>query len=596
MNQFRSKKILAVAVTALVLSCSMGFLIEESEETDALVPLVIAVPTLLSIIGVSVASGAALGFAAGWYVNDMLDPGTDTPAATTRGYEAQSVADSIMHGMAYYTNSLDNYAEVWAMTDSHQIRQAELAASYTWAQGESFDAYDVLTVSAVYENSSHMLFNAVDQVNNHFASLSQRMISWNQTPTYADKMTLQWTFGGGSMGSKSSFNGQLASVIDVTSASNSKAHLGGGLLWSSAASQITSSSGTSITLSQGWNDLDSLPAFEPDVFEFQSGVYAGRILSVSDAKSARINPGIVMESGSSEKLATYHDGEVFIDGSRYSDLKITILPEGASAQSYSVMAAMEHYEYLLREIESTIAAASSAASTVWSIYTSAGQASSYLTTLMVPNFFDNVSLVGSQQQVMTTLAMEQLSDYWMQHGGAIKTGAFNYSGGSMSLFLRADIKTSADGLLYKDVICTPFYHMSDQALINGDNPQTQPCIIAIWSEGESLTGWDATSNISDTALITIPVGSSIYVREMIYDGEVVNSVFLEQKSIDYIRGNAIDPNPLPDPPLDIGKWIGIVMIAIGIIAMLVGLVTRRIDIVLVGALLLVVRYLVRGWL
>jgi hypothetical protein len=574
----RTRKIAAISVIAMFLACSGAVVLDDENtgESDAVVPVFIIVGYTLAQVSAAVAAGAAAGFAAGYFMHDMIDGG-GASETVTRGYEAEAVADSIMDGMDYYTNALENYAQIWDLTDMHQIRQAELAASFSYDTGESFDPYTTLTAAGIYKNSGHMIFNATGQVNCHLDSLSERMDIWNGTDAYRDKMTFKWVYGGGSISSKDSFDGHLASAINVMSSSQDKAYLDGGELWVfGGPATITSESGTTIDLSQGYNDLGTISSFEPDVYEFQSGrQYAGCILSVNDAESAPVNAGMVMEAGTSVKLAVYNNGSVIVDGGRHNSLQISVIPDGAQTRTSSVIESLEYFEILLREVESTISEASSAASTVWNIFDRAGQASRYLTTLMVPIFYDNVELAGSQQEVMTTLAMEQLYQYYQQHGGRIKTGEYAYSGGSMSFFVRGDIISPGGDMLYEDVICTPYYYQSDQTLSNGTNTQTQNCTVAVWdAEGESLTGWDKRSGIADANLVSVRPGAQLYIREMMYEDEIVNTLTLDLKDIDYIEGNEMDPSPLtPDLGSDSNKW-WYLMILVGVICLILGFAFR----------------------
>jgi len=522
--------------------------------------LYVTLGTMLVSCLVSAAVGGAAGFLVG---SNLTQQGTNT-TTYVRTTEASTLATSILTGMTYYSNSLANYDQIWSLTDEHWIRQAELTSSFLWSEDSDYSAYQTLTDSGVYLNSSYMLTNASAQIDAHFDSISERMTLWNENDTYKDAMTLKWSYGLSGISSNSSFGGHLESATTITSDSADKVFISGGDFWVfGGAATITSSDGTSYTLTEGCNDLDSISGFTGDVYELQSGrQYAGNLLPVLDGESATVTSGIVMESGVEMELATYVNGKVVVNGYQYDSLSIDVIPEGGTTATADVTTLLSDYYDLIQTIKTTMIHASSAAMTVWNIYDSAGSASSYLTTLMVPNNYDNVEISQSQQEIITILAMEQLSQYYVANSGEIKTGDYTISSDSLSLFCRGDIYDESGTEIYENVIFTPFFYQSDATLTNGDNDLTQSSIVAIWGTGTNLSGWDGDVSIDDTNLITISSGSSVYIYEMEYDGSTVSTMSLEQKNIDIIEPGEIDPNPITPPPDTSGTdWTLIFLIA-----------------------------------
>jgi len=525
-----------------------------------------------TVLVVAVVVSALASFAAGALVGSALTQNDDNNDDYTRNIEASTLATSILTGMTYYSNALANYDQTWTLTDEHWIRQAELTSSFLWSEDSDYNTYQTLMDSGVYLNSSYMLTNASAQIDAHFDSISQRMTLWNANDTYRDAMTLKWSYGLTGISSNSSFGGHLESATTITSSTADKIFISGGDFWVFGGSAtITSSNGTSYSLTEGRNDLNSISGFTSDVYELQSSrQYAGEILPVLDGESATVTSGIVMEAGSDIKLATYENGKVVINGYQYDSLSINIIPVGGTTATADVTTLLSDYYDLIQTIKTTMIHASSAAMTVWNIYDSAGSASSYLTTLMVPNNYDNVEISQSQQEIITILAMEQLSQYYVAHSGEIKTGDYTISSDSLSLFCRGDVYDESGTKLYDNVIFTPFFYQSDTTIANGDNDLTQSSIVAIWGTGTNLSGWDGSVSIDDTSLITISSGSSIYIYEMEYDGSTVSTMSLEQKDIDIIDPGEIDPTPIPPVPPSPGTdWTQIALIIIMIIASLV---------------------------
>jgi len=549
-----------------------GTMIQTDDQNDSDAIFIVDDIVVISVAGfvASIIVGAIAGGAVGYLIGSNVTTGTNTTYVRTT--EASTVATSILTGMTYYSNALANYDQIWSLTDEHWIRQAELSSSFLWSSDSDFSTYQTLMDSGVYINSSYMLTNASAQIDAHFDSLSQRMALWNANDTYKDAMTLKWSYGLTGISSDSSFGGHLESAATITSDSADKVYISGGDFWVFGGSAtITSSDGTSYSLTEGCNDLDSISGFSDDVYELQSGrQYAGEILPVLDGESATVTSGIVMESGSDIKLATYVNGKVVVNGYQYDSLSIDVIPEGGTTATADVTTLLSDYYDLIQTIKTTMIHASSAAMTVWNIYDSAGSASSYLTTLMVPNNYDNVEISQSQQEIITILAMEQLSQYYVAHSGDIKTGDYTISSDSLSLFCRGDIYDESGTKIYENVIFTPFFYQSDATLTNGDNDLAQSSIVAIWGTGTNLSGWDGSVSIDDTNLVTMSSGSSLNVYEMEYNGSTVSTMSLEQKDIDIIDPGEIDPTPIPPVPPSPGTdWTQIALIIIMIIASLV---------------------------
>jgi len=573
------KKLLAIAMITCILACSIGgaIIIEDKEETQESDGELIILG-MMAVVAIS-------AFLLGHFLPDWNNHNTGTDPTYVRGVQAQVVQMQTNLASVFYENMLYNYSQIWGLTNEHWIRMSELAASFLWEEGASYDPYTILTNAGVYLNSSNMLINSSNQYNEYLDSISELMSAdWATSSTYNDLMTLKWVYGTQSISSSDSFGGHIASTISVTSEDHDTAYLNTGDLYVFGGTGTITNGTTTYTLSEGYNNLSLIDGFTPDVYEFQSGrQYAGSILPVFDAESITVNSGMVLEAGTTMKLATYSNGSVIIDNVSYSSLSIQCVPSGATTQTaviqsnaggeddYSLLA---DYETMIRTVENTMTDANNAAGTVWNIYNTCGQASSYLTTLMVPNEYDNVSLSSAQQEIITILAMKELSDTYAT-SGEIKTSDYTFTSDSMSFFVRGDIysnqldKNGEKVKLYENVIYTPFYYTSDQTLSDGNNVQTQTSIVAIWdNSGDNLSSWDATSNISTMALVTVEPGYNTYIYEMEYGGETVSTQNLTLKNIDIINPGEINPHPIPDPPTTGTDWTLIILIVVGIIALL----------------------------
>lgn len=597
MKNKTTNKVVSVLVIAMMLSCAAGMVVadagNDTEEADAIFWTPATAILLGAIIGV-------VGTVSAQKLASMLTQQQGQQEVQTRTSETNAVAQSIAVGMGYYDNALANYKQIWAFTDEHWIRQAELAASFKWEADATFSPYTVLSDAGVYLNSAYMIQNASAQVNMHFSSMSERLALWNNTPTYQGKMAIGWTYGGTENMSKTAFGGSLGTTITVTSGDYDKAYLSGGTLYASVSGTLKSASGTILNVVAGNNNLSSLPGWKADVYEFSPGAYHGTILKVNDPEAVAVHAGLLMVSGDNVKLATYKSGKAIIGGSQYNDLSIRITPDGGTTQTRSVMAALSGMEAVIGTVNTTMDHASDASLAVWNIFTRAGQACTYVTTLTVPSIYHNMTLSVAQRECITVLAMEQLHAYYKDNGGRIKQGDYKLSDGSMQLFCRGDLYDHTGKKLYSNVVYTPFFYQSDVTLANGNNTLSQPAIVALWDDQASaLSSWSSTSHMDRMTLVSLKTGSKIDVYEQQYNGAMVQSVALKITNVDLIDGNRIDPTPIPVPPSPPKKddlLVKVIILIIAALVIIMGIMRYDPIIIIVGLVLVLVGWYATPWI
>lgn len=606
MNKDARTKLLAVMAAAIMVGCVLYAAMpqEEVQESDAILGIddVLFASVVVSFI-IGIVSGFLLGVAYATQPNgDKL---------LTRNNESASVADSVYLGMQYYENTLRNYCQLWSLTDEHWIRQAEIATSFSWAKDQPLDITRVLTDSGVYLNSSQMLTNATAEVNDHFRSMSERLDWYNTdtTDTYKDHMKMGWTYGTNSFASKTAFGGEIGGLISPTS-EYKKAYISGtgvnGKMYVfGGASTIKSSAGTVYNLAEGANDLSSL-GVQPGVYEFQDGrqYLSGSLLRISDPAACAVKAGMMLQAGSAMKLATFKAGStlaesrIIIDGVQYDDLLYSITPDGGTPHSQSIKKGFYGINSLISEINRTTSHAVSSAAAVHSIYTRAGQASTYITTLMVPNNYHNVEMSQEQKAILTILSLEQLSKYWQESGGKIKTGEYKMTDASMQLYCRGDIYDKAGTTkLYSNVIFSPYYYQHGITLQEGVNVPDQYCIAGIWAQGVSaLSGWSSAS-IDNMYVVAMDKGQKIDIYEMYYNGAPVTSKTLDVTAVTIIDPSVIDPHPLPPvDPVEPGEtnWAQVIMYIVGAMLLLFGAYSRQPVFILVGAIVILLGYVAGG--
>ncbi len=602
MSKGAQTKLLAVMAAAIMVGCVLYAAMpqEEVHESDAIMGWDdVAFLLLLALV-----MGAATGYAI-----KQIKMANPNAQQQTRNDETTSVVDSVYVGMQYYENTLRNYCQLWALTDEHWIRQAELATSFSWAKDLPLDITKVLTDSGVYLNSSQMLTNATAEVNVHIKSLSDRLALYNAdtTGTYANKMSMAWSYGTNNLASKTAFGGLIGGLIAPTS-EYKKAYISGtgvndkAMYVFGGAGTIKSASGTVYNLAEGYNDLSAITGFKPGVYEFQSDrqYLSGSLLRVSDPAACAVKAGMMIRAGDATKLATFKAGsslaesKVIIDGVQYDDLKYSLTPDGGTTASQSVKQGLFGIQSMIAEINRTTSHAVSSAAAVHNIYTRAGQASAYITTLTVPSTYHNVEMSTEQKTLLTILSLEQLSKYWQESGGKIKTGEYKMTDGSMQLYCRGDIYDKAGTTkLYSNVVFSPYYYQHGITLQEGINIPDQYCIAGVWAQGVSaLSGWSSAS-IDKMAVVALDAGQKIDIYEMYFDGAPVTSKALEVTAVNIIDPTVIDPNPLPPPKPTEPKetnWVQVIMYIVGAMLLMLGLYSRQPTFLIVGVIVIGLGY------
>jgi len=596
------KKTTAVALTAVLIAVSFGgiFMIVDEEQTDESE----AIPFLIPLI-----VGFLFGAITGAIVWDLTHPTAQADTDLyTRQIESGKVAESIRMTLADYKNALNNYINIWRFTNEHFIRTAEIMASAKWQPDTQYNPQDVLEAAGVYLNSAFMTSNASAQISAFFQKINERLQLWNNDPTYngwaGNKMALEWQYGSQKITSKSEFGGWLKTAAKPGSSTENKAFVSGGDMWvfGAGTATITSSTGTVINLTQGVNHLDSILAFTPGTYELQPGrEYAGDMLYVIDAKAANLTPAIVMKAGTTVKLAKLWGNQIEVDGSRYNNLNINIVPDGGNPVSeplhdaaHPENSALVKFQAMHTTVNQTIVAANNAAGTVWNIFDRAGESSMFLTTLMVPNYYESIHINQAQRELVTTLAMIQLADFAARHESAITADDFQLSGGSFQLFMRGDLLDSNGNILFSDVIYTPFYFVNSTTVTTGNNNVNQPVIAAVWTaaNGQTLSSWNFTATTRVATLVPLTGGESMNVYEILYDGNFVNSVFLDVRQIEIIDSEDfpiyIPPRLVLDGDKDWVTLVAIILIIIGALAAVTVFIHRNVIIVIGGVICIVI--------
>ena len=589
----RNRRYLAVATVAILMVACIGSAViiqDEDNEVEAVFGIDDAVFITLFILS---------AVETGWIIGDLIvnhtgdDDGQDDDIV--RENEANTVAESIINNITNYHTAMSGYNQIWKLTNEHFIRQAELASSEFWEKDAEFDSTLILEASGVYINSAYMLDNAASQINAMFDLVSDSLGMWNDTEVYADRMTVELNWGSGSMSTKDSLKMSVGSAVPDVQDGHDKVFLTDeSTIWASSSTTITSDDGIELQLERGYTDLTDIEGFEDGVYALGSGVsYCGDILGIIDIEAAPLYAGVVMGCEDTAKLATYDDGGIIVDESRGSSVSLTIHPDGAESKKTDLTPILEDYSALMETINWTMTNAVSAAGSIWSIFDRAGQASVYLSTLMVPNNYEDMQLTQAQKVLITILAMEQLASYWDESSELLKEGEYVMSD-SLALFVRGDIVDSTGEVLYDDVIFTPFYRQATTLTV-GSNSVQREATIAIWGDGENLSSWDGITDASRAKLESIGSGYTLVIAEMENKGQMVNSVDLSINDIEIIDPGQLIHTPNKDgADNDLDKIIMLVLVLFGILAILSGWRSDSYVVMVVGAIMIIAGLLLSG--
>ncbi len=564
----------------------------------------------------------------GWEIYKIVNP-EEEPGINEdelRKEEARLLARSLADGTAQYANALNNYQNIWSLTSEHWIRQAELASSAYWRPGAAYSPYDTLTLSSAYYNSAVMLVNATNQINEQFSTVADHIGEWNASD-YAEfygsgKMKLSFSIGSSSISvdSADGFKARMGQVVGhgndrVVQSGSTAVYYVGGPVYASAPATMTGANGLTYTLNAGWNEnMPEVGSWDGyNVYRLTPGVtYFGNFMYVKEADSAKVEGGLMVSCGDGNMIVScdgsyLYDGKTSyqaVDNGGYDLFKLSVVPQNESDRQVSdITAMMVYYAKLLKQIDDVLSKTNQAARVVWQIYDSAGSASEYLTTLNVPDTYENVSLSDEQKRLLVTLYMDQLSAWWDENDGAVKKDNYKLTQDSMSLYCRGTltmkgVNSAGSGsttcVVYENVAFTPIFYRST-TLVTGSQETESQCFVLVYGKCDSLSGFDSAS-YKDCDLLYLDAGSTIGISEMRYGGEPVSKAELKASQVDYIKAEEMERfSPVePHPVNDMAELLRLIFVIAGGACMVYGLGRGNIVVSVLGLILIAAGMIVAG--
>ncbi len=601
------KRIFAIGAVFMLLFA--GLAVTATDDENESQALIIDNSTAFAI-GVSVGLGIA---AVTITVLDLvLDRTEEEFEEANRSAEAGIVASALISTVAQYENSLSQVANIWPLTNDHWVRQAEMTAASMWSFGEELDFDELLVQSDIFNNIGQNLDNLSSQFNDTWDTIGERVKEWNTTE-FAEvygtgMMSISVDYGSNHLTADSGedFDIGVGIVLRDVVKGQDQAWLSGGALYASEECTITDGEHV-VNLGKGWNTLPEPDEFYGGIWTFPAGVtFCGNIVPIVGSGGAEGVAGLVADINGETKVftaANYEEtSELYkptcdaYDGdSYYDEVSVSITPkESENAQSLDITDVLARYQMILQTLEATLPVCVDAASTVWEIYNMSGEANLYLTTLMVPEEYENVRLTDDQRTMITIFAMDQLTQYWEDNGDEVRKTSYTMTKESMSLYCRGNVVVtdySVDGtskaVVYEDVIFTPLFS-EDYNLKTGMNEITDAGSVMIWGKGQSLSTFDVTDP-EMAVLIPVAKGVKLEVAAIMYSGEYVDSLQLNAVNVDNVESDTpiIPDPPKPQPNNDLDELIRLIMVVAGLLILLWGLRTMDVRFIIIGIAVMV---------
>ncbi len=561
----REKAFFAFFAVSLMLCAPLAYsMADEEKESDGEL-----------IIGASI---LILGIVVGVLAQRTYDRLTESTITGNDDIARASEADALITGIAMATNQIDqaysNYPQMWELTQDHWTRQAELAAAAEWKTDASYDPNTILTSSGEYLNAAAMLANAASHTVELFKDVDTRTSKWQGKEFYEDgKLMLTVSSGGKtvSCSGAETLHAVMGAVARNVQDGKQAVYYGGGSIYSSGNTTITSLNGHTLELKEGWNQLTEAKSFaDADIYYLTPGMtFCGPFMKAIDVKAVDLDTGIAFVKDSECLLVSYNGSTLSTDGNDSIDVEngimIRVVPDGKESYGCDYSHVLVQYHDLFRSIEKVQTKANQASRVVWNVYTDMGAKCASLTTLSIQNTYSDVEWTDGQMQMVLNLVMRELSGYWSSEEDNLNGKAFDMTPDSASLFCRGSVKlySSQDSDDVSDVVFTPFFY-KDTTLKLGSNSATEYCYIIVWGKGVALKDFSSTT-MDDAFIMYAPKGAVLNISEMTLGGENRSEVFLDCKEIDWVDPYKVPvPDPVPYQETDeLAKMIQLILIILG---------------------------------
>lgn len=204
---------------------------------------------------------------------------------------------------------------------------------------------------------------------------------------------------------------------------------------------------------------------------------------------------------------------------------------------------------------------------------------------------DPSQMIGMDWEQLYALYLAYLMEayqYYQDYADQLEASSVNITAESLRLKIRGSIVNETGVTLYDNTtIWTPFVTTDSITLNLGPNTWESAGYGIKWGNANNITLFNRSTGAS---IIDLYPGYTIYIQEILYDGELVTEIDLE---VTNVQISIIGIEPPPGPPtvltdLDwlISRWYYIAIIG-GVICLLGAIATRNMPILAVGLVLIV---------
>lgn len=504
------------------------------------------------------------------------------------------VVNDAEHGTEYISGMLGellgpsvNTAELMAFTNSYFERMGELAACEQWTANGTMNADNILLTSTVVKEYSTLLLSEYNAMDSIFE--------------YTNDMTISYVVGSQSY---TTTNSHIYAGIGTTVSTGSADRVylygyedgdetSGHLYVYGGSAVIKSTNGSTYQLSEGDNDLHALDV-PNGYYELQTGrTYIGSMMSSLSSDKATLCPAAVLDGASSLLYITNTASGVYmLNGNKVVSSVQYAITDSDSTSTVDITNMFTIIGNILNASNLLMSNTVNAASAAWSVFNTAGSASSMVSpSSLIPNL-ENMDFTDDQIYLIYMSALQQMSDYFDTATGNFDASDILVSENSLDLICQGTIYTNS----YKttEIIngyFTPMCYLRDQRVEVGTNAWMQTGLAMVWNKNSDGTYYSA-------GLVVLESGNYMDITSMVYRDTTYsttgNGVTLHITSLTALNG--FDNGKLKKTTTYEANWLQIILIVVGALGIVAGLVFRRFDFVIIGIAAIAIGWLAGSWL
>lgn len=582
MNAADHKKQL-MAVTAVAMLLAVSLFVPVNDDGDTLIMNDTEDSDGNPLFAVAMGVGIVMGLIAGYFFTEYWNNTHNT-----------TPVNDAEHGTEYISGILGellgpsvNTAELMAFTNSYFGRMGELAACEQWTANGTMNADNILLTSTIVKEYSTLLlseYNAMDSIFEYTNDMTISYVVGSQSYTTTDSHIYA---GVGTTVSSSSADRVYLYAFEDGDETSGHLYVYGG------SAVITATNGSTYTLSEGDNDLHAI-GIPNGYYELQTGrTYIGSMMSSLSSDKATLCPAAVLDGASSPLYITNTASGVYmLNGSKVVSSVQYAITDSDSTSTVDITKMFTIIGNILNASNLLMSNTVNAASAAWSVFNTAGSASSLVSpSSLIPNL-ENMDFTDDQIYLIYMSALQQMSDYFDTATGNFDASDILVSDNSLDLICQGTIYTNSyQTTEVASGYFTPMCYLRDQRVEVGTNAWMQTGLAMVWNKNSDGTYYSA-------GLVVLESGNYIDITSMTYRNTTYSTtedgVTLHVTSLTALSG--FDNGKLKKTTTTDTNWLQIILIVVGALGIVAGLVFRRADFLIIGIAAIAVGCLAGSWL